>query len=853
MSCKENPHFVIVRKTNTGFSFDNDVTYKSPFASHTLSQANGVLHPSLRVTSDWGIKPEDTIVQLLTGQAAADVLKSPTGRDVILTKMKTDKRTGKESIISKFGLIPPSKNNRGYTLARIGNRNEGLSVAELAILLRDISNKPTNIKVRGSPLEYKRLLDYIQFLMVEKVTNNDNLFLARPNDYRVKDAVHTDGISLEAAYDGIDENNSTIYGKAYFVTMDRVAALASVVRKIPTLYQTGSQYYYNVPTTNSIPKIQEILAKMLKDKNYTMPETSMNNHTNRKQELTTPSGRPVITSGPLFAWFLDTRNVNKKTNADGKTRTVGSDFHGLTDEDKALILFYWAFNYPGSTDENIKVIKYFLAILDTFHDFTDTKRIKNFKKMWPESSNTAPYTTARSKTRNGLTNQNIPPTTEQHKFLVKLLGIDIYRKVGKYNKIITNTLSKTNKRNAIPIQLRVAHFLYFITNVLGSKPSRGIITACEELSRNIMIKLSNDTHINKPLNFGENICKLLNKEKSCLVIDAINGSVPTCMKKYSVFHNVGIIDPADKGILSWGEILGIDGCIESAKVIAAKKKEKKRREAAKKASADAAARREKAKKTRAQRIKNEAIAAAKAKKYADIKAKQASNRRAALAAKRGIINKPQTAKRPRNNNNNNNKSTPKKPKTNNIANNMNVNNGVNNMNVNNGVVNRQRVINNARLELNKLISLRQNHKNYYLEKMKQDPSNIPRILNNAKRVANTQRVINNARLELNKLFFLRQNQKSNYLEKMKQNPSNIPRILNNAKRLANTQRVINNARLELNKLFFLRQNQKSNYLEKMKQNPSNIPRILNNAKRLASTKIVTRSQTSARNLIKGGG
>ncbi len=35
MSCKENPHFVIVKKTGTGFSFDNDVTYKSPFASHT--------------------------------------------------------------------------------------------------------------------------------------------------------------------------------------------------------------------------------------------------------------------------------------------------------------------------------------------------------------------------------------------------------------------------------------------------------------------------------------------------------------------------------------------------------------------------------------------------------------------------------------------------------------------------------------------------------------------------------------------------------------------------------------------------------------------------------------------------
>ena len=779
MSCEEKPNFVIVKQTGLGFSFDNNVTYNSPLANHTLSQAQGVSHPSLIVKSEWGITSKNTITQLLTGQAAIKLVKTGRGHlgtKDLLIKKKVNKRTGKESIISKFGLIAPSNNNKGYTLTRIGNRNEGLSVAELAILLRDISNKPTNIKVRGSPLEYKRLLDYIQFLMVEKVTNNDKLFLARPNDYRVMEAVHTDDISLEAAYNGIDENNSTMYGKAYFVTQDRVAALASVVRKIPTLYQTGSQYYYNVntkvnnKTVDSIPKIREILSKLLKDKNYTMPKTTVNGYTNRTQQLTTPSGRPVITSGPIFAWFLDTRNTGVKMN-DGKTRTIGSDFHGLTDEDKASILFYWAFNYPGSTDENIKVIKYFLAILDTFHDFTDTKRIKNFKKMWPESNNTAPHTNAKTKTRNGLSNKNIPPTTEQHKFLVKLLGIDIYRKVGKYNKTITNTLSKTNKRGAIPIQLRVAHFLYFITNILGSKPSRGIITACEELSRNIMIKLSNDTHINKPLNFGENICKLLDKEKSCLVIDAINGSVPTCMKKYSVFHNVGIIDPADKGILSWGEILGIDGCIESAKVIAAKKKEKKRREAAKRASVDAAARREKAKKTRAQRIKNEAAAKAKANIDADLKAKQARARRNALSIRRGIksntkqvnnkkpVNnkklnekfrklgnmkmniskppkktistpKPQTDSGarmtvPKNqvfnfkiNNNKNNKLTPKKPKT---------NNGVNNMNIN------------ARTELNKLTSLRPNQKNNYLKKINETPNNILRILYNAKQVANKQR------------------------------------------------------------------------------------------------------------------
>ena len=767
MSCTEKPNFVIVKQTGLGFSFDNNVTYNSPLASHTLSQAQGVSHPSLQVTSDWGINSKNTITQLLTGKAAQKLVN--TGRGHLGTKellIKKKKKNGRISIVSRFGLISPSISNRGYTLARIGNRNEGLSVSELAMLLRDISNKTSNIKVRGSPLEYKRLLDYIQFLMVEKVTNNDKLFLARPNDYRVMEAVHTDGISLEAAYNGIDENNSTMYGKAYFVTQDRVAALASVVRKIPTLYQ-GSQYYYNVNTkvnnknVDSIPKIREILSKLLKDKNYTMPKTTVNGYTNRIQELTTPSGRPVITSGPIFAWFLDTRNIGEKMN-DGKTRTVGSNFHKLkNNREKALILFYWVFNYPGSTDENIKVIKYFLAILDTFHDFTDKKRIGNFKKIWPESDNTGPHANAKTKTRNGISIQNIPPTTEQHKFLVKLLGIDIYRKVDKYNNTITRTLSKSNKRGAIDVQLRVAHFLYFITNLLGSQPSRGFIAACEDLSTEIMVKLSNDTYINKPLNFGKNICNLLDKEKSCIVIDTINGSVPTCMKKYSVFHNVGILDPADKGILSWGEILGEDGCIESAKVKAFKKEANKERKKLKKIAKSKKERIEAAKKTRAQRIKNEAAAKAKAKIDAEEKARKATARRKALNIRRRGI---KSNTKPVNNKKLNEKfrnlgnmkmniskvnQTPK-PQTasgaritvpkNQVLNFMNVNNGVNNMNVNNGVANRQRVINNARTELNKLTSLRPNQKNNYLKKINETPNNILRILYNAKQVANKQRV-----------------------------------------------------------------------------------------------------------------
>jgi len=680
MSCEENPFFVIVKKTGTGFSFDNDVIYKSPFATHTLSQAKGVLHPSLRVQSDWGINSKNTITQLLTGQAGAKIVRTGRGHlnsSDLLVKERVDKKTGKKTIVSRFGLLAPTPNNKGYTLTRIGDRNEGLSVAELAKLLNDIAKRPGDIKVRGSPLEYKRLLDYIQFLMVEKVTNDESLYLARPNNYQVMEAVHTDGISLEEAYSGMKVEDSKMYDKAYFVTMDRVAALASVVRQIPTIYQTGTQYYYNVPTTNVIPKIRNILATMLKKiRGYTIPtnKTPMNNHPNRTQELITPNGRPVITSGPLFLWFLNTRNIGEKTNKNGK-RIVGSNFHELDDIDKALILFYWAFHYPdenGGKDVNEQVIKHFLAILDTFHDFTDTKRTTNFNGLWPESKNPNVYSNAKRKTRNGITNQNIPQSSKQHKFLVKLLGLDIYRKVGAYNNSITKTLSVTNRRDGtsnkrqpnIPVQLRVAHFLYFITNVLGSHPTRGLISKCETLARTIMIELSNDESVNQPWNSrnpgrepGQNICKtLLEGKNACLVIDAINGSVPACMKKYSVFHNVGLLDPADKGVLPWGEVVGEGGCVESARVKAAIKKRKQREEAAKKVSKTRAERAAKSQATRIQGAKNKAAANKRNAILAAIKTKEASNRRKASAEKRGtvVINNKNNSNSNNNNNNKNN-------------------------------------------------------------------------------------------------------------------------------------------------------------------------------------------------------
>jgi hypothetical protein len=165
-----------------------------------------------------------------------------------------------------------------------------------------------------------------------------------------------------------------------------------------------------------------------------------------------------------------------------------------------------------------------------------------------------------------------------------------------------------------------------------------------------MKNMADNTPINRGRNIfkapnrveGENICKLLEKEKACVVYDM--GSLPTCMKKYTVFHNVGVLDLATDGVLSWGEVVGEDGCVESSKVKAAKKKQDKKRRESIKVSKSRAERAAKAKATTAQRIKNEADTAQRKANLNVIKAKQASNRRATLALRRGITGNNAKAK-----------------------------------------------------------------------------------------------------------------------------------------------------------------------------------------------------------------
>jgi hypothetical protein len=775
--CTTKPYFVMIKSTNSGYSFDNHVDYTSPFAEHKLIQKSNMLHPSLIVNSDWKLNKNKSISRLITGESARNFREKKTPNEIRVE--------GARGSLNGMGYANIIKRDGTWTIARhnsIGNSGSAASVAEVAMVLNGLSKKLGNIKIRGSPLEYKRMLDYLQFIMVKKVSGNDSISLARPNNAYIMQEMRDTSSTIEKAYMKVfnnpDKSNRTIYKNAYFVSYDRLAAFASVIRDIPTIYQKeiGKEIYeYRVMDKGKyIQKIIQEIEKDLKTTEHISFERKVDSK--GRTRILSYKKRPVITSSKLFGWFLDTRDVFEK---DGEVK--GSGFHKIDKKTKVKILFYWVFNYPHLSGRpgvpNPIIIEYFLSLVDTFHDFSDDRAKSVFRGIWPTSDSRL-WNNSRRRLSNGITNSNIPKTEMQHRFLVDLLGIDIYRRALRkvYDYEAVESIKKTNTRTQIDPHMRLAHFLFFIVNILGSQSARGnVVGECEEYASKLMLKISEK-------NTPENIETKMSEKNACLVVDAISGSLPSPMKKISVYHNIGILDQASTAVLTWGDLNSPPNC---PKAIAKEKTEEQKKRARKEASKlglnftrmskanrkNFTAKLNRADKRRDKKEKENIEENRKKIAQQNKIEKQRKERkdRALRKTLQGGIPKPKTAKRVQ---------TPK-PQT----------ARVNNMNVNNGVANKQRIINNARLELNKLTSLRQNQKINYLEKIKQTPSNIPRILNNAKQLANTQRVINNARLELNKLISLRQNQKNNYLEKMKRDPTNIPRILNNAKRVANTQRA----------------------------------------------------------------
>ena len=614
--CSEKPIFVVIKVTPSGYSFDNDVSYSSPFASHTISQRSDMTHPSIMVESNWGMDKSKAITQLVTGNAGFKILESRS-----TSNFHRSYPTGEA-----VGLL--FNTTHGYRLGRFKPLSgEAPSVAELANLLSNISRSKKDVNVRGSPLEYKRLLDYFQFLLVSKVTGKDSLYLVRPNNVNILDAINERNVSLEEAYMSLFDgelSNRTMYNTAYFVTGDRPAAIASVIRQVPTLFQenTGQKLHLIPKGDNS--RIRKYLIKRLtSDKEgYTVSATGMLSLGEEK----------IIYQKDNISWYIDSEKL----------------FSVVRSNDvRALILFYWIFSYPGRT--NIPLVEAFFAIVDTFHDFKPSKRSSgkggngNLGSLFGTQNNRELFKTRKV---NNINLNNVSNTKIAHKTLVRLLGVDIYRKVASgYGKSLKNILSGVNKRSDVSPDKKVGGFLYFVTSLFGSD-SGSLIGACEDLSRDILLAIASNNsplynrglHSNAPTN---PLCQRLDSENACLIIDMVSGSLPYCLEKYSVFHNVGVLDPASKRILSWAEIPNGAGCIETpADIARRKRKQKEARLRAKKlknTQAQAAAkerRKEKAAETRTRRRQEEINRRRRESNELQRKRQEAAQRRA--ASTRGV-------------------------------------------------------------------------------------------------------------------------------------------------------------------------------------------------------------------------
>jgi len=660
--CSEKPIFVVIEETSSGYSFDNDVSYSSPFASHTISQRSDMAHPSIMVESNWGMDKSKAITQLVTGNAGFKILESRSNNN-----FHRSYPTG-ESV----GLL--FNTTHGYRLGRFKPLSgEAPSVAELANLLSNISRSKKDVKVRGSPLEYKRLLDYFQFLLVSKVTGKDSLYLVRPNNVNILDAINERNVSLEEAYMSLFDgelSNRTMYNTAYFVTGDRPAAIASVIRQVPTLFQENTGQKLHLIPKGDTSRIRTYLIKRLtSDKGYTVSAGT---------GMLSLGEEKIIYQKDNISWYIDSEKL----------------FSVVRSNDvRALILFYWIFSYPGRT--NIPLVEAFFAIVDTFHDFKPSKRSSgkggngNLGSLFGTQNNQELFKTRKVNTINL---NNVSNTTIAHKTLVRLLGTDIYRKVSSgYSNSLKTILGGVNGRSEISPDLKVGRFLYFVTSLFGSD-SGSLIGACEDLSRDILLAIASK---NSPLyNRGRDsnaptnpLCQRLDSENACLIIDMVSGSLPYCLAKYSVFHNVGVLDPASKRILSWAEIPNGAGCIETPADIARRKRKQKearlrarklkntrmqaeakkrrnemrertRREAAAKAAANAAANAaDKAAKTKTQTLDREARAAGReaAAREAAQKRKRNNNAPSNNQLTKKTKTQTPTIKRERNNNTLNNR------------------------------------------------------------------------------------------------------------------------------------------------------------------------------------------------------
>jgi len=522
--CETKPTFLLGKRNDRGgLTLGVPLVYSGLMADHTLHTSDGSSHPSQLVVSDYKTGSPSSLV---TGENAPMISQNPNinvsagkGRAGMDIKLNPDKV---KLLKSKYPSIKNSNRLNKFFIQSFSKSGNAPTVAQYAKIMKAIQTRGAGKNFQGSPLEYKRILDYFQFTLTQTLNrSNGQLFLYRPSIHKIHENLGSFSNYKEAimaSYVSQNENDFLLYDKAYFATKDRPAALASVVRGIKTVFKRSSAvekgkwivYEFSGDARTNINKLRIQIEADLKKQNINPNDFINRNFNTTKGEIT---------------YFLDYEKFLKLKNS-----TL-----------KATVLFYWMFNYPG--DNNGILLQKFVSIIDTFHDFTGSRATGfkptegGFASIWPSGSN------AQQKSRrinfNGLSANVILQGNSA--FLVQILGRNIY-KLAKDNGA-ASIVKGQNTRSNINSMRKLSHLLYFFANVMGG--TKDLTGKCEEYASQLLTKTG------KIVEKGE-FCNQLNKGGThALIIDIFSTGGLNCVKERSVIHGVGVMDPAPRSGNTW--------------------------------------------------------------------------------------------------------------------------------------------------------------------------------------------------------------------------------------------------------------------------------------------------------------
>jgi len=579
--CKQKPSFLVGKlKSDGGIDLSQPIVYDGLFAKHTLYGSKTASHPSKLVKTQW--KSGGFFSSLVTGENGVNYmnrgkLNTSLKNSGFMVNMEVRK---KQKIVG--GILKNVSNEilkdmeRKYNvrldknaLSVLSTNSSGSapSVATYTKLMKTIQrpNAPLFKDFKGSPLEYKRILDYFQFTLVETVNSDKNLVIYRPNSRSIFNSIREGGnikSAIKKAYDTSDTQNIRWYNKAIFATTDRPACMASIIRNIDTVYakrlpNNGANYYRLKSSSNNIENIKKLIELDLVQEGIDIDQYILKDKSKKLEK----------NRGP-YEYFLDRE---KFVNSNNIVRTI--------------VLFYWMFHYPGDNEKIL--LRYFISLIDTYHDFTGGRAINRnkggFTNLWPSEVNVFTNKSIPNYNTNRILVNNSP-------FLTKILGKDIYKRLLSRGQVSNTNADKAKRivasQNRTSSQIlsdsrKLADLLYFFINLLSV--NNNLIRKIEDYmggNPNVVLKRNRNGQIIGTTRgyeagliprmvtemTGSTLCSSLDSEdrntgnKTALVIDIFTSRQAPCIVARSVVHDAGILDPAmGRKALSWGQVLDVCG------------------------------------------------------------------------------------------------------------------------------------------------------------------------------------------------------------------------------------------------------------------------------------------------------